>query len=571
VATWWEQRPERWAQEVAAFQAAGLDFVNASPARPGVKIVRVRRQYGGGTITCDVTYPAEFPFFPPVISSQDVAFARHQAPGTRRLCLVAEQDWEPANHTAAWMLTTQWDELLRAQPGPDRDADAETRQAEPITAYMDYEADSFVGFPEYPMDRVGEHGTFHFALENAFPLRGTVLAVYDEHGAEVVRSDVRTEADYADARMIVTGRWVRLRNRPAPRTALDVYAAAVAANGSMQTPRWQPLPGSPNGRIDVIAVLFPDELAWDEIGGNVIVASKTRSPDPRGALSSPVARVHRTELESHRLFALRDPAAPPLRATRVAIAGLGSIGSPLARALAQSGVGHLNVVDFDTLEAGNAIRWESGRQYAGRNKAVAIRELVRLNYPHTSVDISGQKIGDVQYAGTAEERRLHDLLFHRVDLLADACASDGVSHFLGSEAIARGVPHLWLYASNGAWGGFIGIRDARADSPCWLCHMLYKSDGTLPPLVAAPDEAGVHPPQCLDPTFTGSQTDLMEVSLMAARLATDRLRTARGAQSTHAYPWTFATLALRDADGNRIVPTWNTYCLPPHADCPHHA
>lgn len=567
---WWECLPERWAMEVDALRQAGINFQeDPAAARRGVKHLTVEREHDGQRLRLEATYPAEFPFFPPVVATSDIEFARHQAPGSGRLCLLGEGAWMPATDTLAVLLTRQWDTLLTAQPGPARDRDAETRQAEPITAYLEHEPNSFVGFPEFDVESLPERGTFRYAIENVRPLRATVLTVLREDGSEIARSDARSESDYVNRSMILTGRWVRLGARPKAAAAKDYYGAAIEADATLQRPSWQQVPGG-STRIDAVALLFADELSWEEQGGNVLVVSKSQETDIRNGRTPIATRLHRAELESHRLYALRDPGAPSLRPASVSITGLGSIGSPLARLLAQSGVGQVNLVDFDTLEAGNAIRWETGRSQAGRAKVVAMRELITLNFPYTKIGVSGEKVGDVRYAGTPEERRLHDLLFHKVDCVVDAAASNEVSYYLSAESRARALPHVWLYATNGAWGGFVGVADARRDAPCWLCHMLYLDDGTIPKLPAAPDTAGIHPPQCLDPTFTGSQVDLMEVSLMAARLVADRVRTARGVQPAHDYSWSFATLALRGDDGRRIPPVWTTHELIRHASCPYH-
>lgn len=568
MARWWERQPARWEQELSALREAGLEFAeDVSAAARGVKQLRIRREHEGRTVELDARYPAEFPFFPPVVQTRDFQFERHQTPGTGILCLLAENAWQPASDTLAWMLTEQWDSLLASQPGPERNADVETQQAEPVTAYLALEEQSFVGFPEFDLQALPASGTFRFACDHLQPLRSTVLSLHRDDGALLVQSESRVEGMHG-AGPVLTGRWVKLDTRAPHASAEQYYDIAASVDPALRVPTWQSVPDG--SRVDVVALLFPDELTWQTDGGNAVVVSKTKFALPDRKLTTAKARLHRTELESHRLYALRDPGAPGLKAARVSLVGLGSIGSPLAKLLAQAGMGAIGIVDFDTLTAGNAVRWETGRSQAGRLKVDAIGELIWANFPFTAVRVAPQKLGNAHYAGTPTENALHDLLFHDVDCIVDAAASDGVSHYLCVQAMQRRRRHLWLYATNGGWGGFVGVSDADGGSPCWCCHMFYKTDGTIEPLVAAPETEGVHPPQCLDATFTGAQIDLMEVTLMAARIVADRCRTARAAQGGHRYPWTFATVALRDPAGDPIPPQWTTYALPPHPSCPYH-
>ena len=569
MARWWDRQPARWEQELSALRDAGIEFTE-EPAKSakGVKHLRIRREHEGRTVVLEARYPAEFPFFPPVVWSRDIDLERHQSPGSGHLCLLGDNAWRPATDTLAWLLTEQWNHLLSAQPGPSRDATVETRQAEPLTAYIDTEAQSFIGFPEFDQKALPAHGTFRFVLESLHPLRATVLSLHADDGREVVPAGARVEGEHGGG-PVMTGRWVRLGERPRA-SSPQAYYDIAAAHPPLRTPAWQSFSGTVTGRIDVLALLFTDELTWQQNGGNVIAISKTQVQPPSGPRTSVETRVHRAELESHRLYALRDPGAPGLKNAKVSVVGLGSIGSPVAKLLAQAGVGAVNLIDFDTLTAGNAVRWETGRSQAGRPKVNAMGDLIVANFPFTRVEGISRKVGDAHYAGTPHESKMHDLLFHGVDCIVDAAAADGLSHYLCAQAEARSRRHLWLYATNGGWGGLVGVSDDDRASPCWCCHMFYKTDGTIPPLIAAPESEGVHPPQCLDPTFTGAQVDLMEISLMATRLVADRCRTARGGQSHHRYPWTLATLALRDSNGDPIPPTWTTYALPPHPSCPYH-
>jgi len=81
-----------------------------------------------------------------------------------------------------------------------------------------------------------------------------------------------------------------------------------------------------------------------------------------------------------------------LAAGRVAVAGLGGLGSQVALALARSGVGHLRLIDFDVVEPSNLARQAYGRQHLGRLKTEALAEIIRDINPHLDLNLLNLKL-----------------------------------------------------------------------------------------------------------------------------------------------------------------------------------
>lgn len=74
------------------------------------------------------------------------------------------------------------------------------------------------------------------------------------------------------------------------------------------------------------------------------------------------------------------PVYEKLKAARVAIAGLGGLGSNIAVSLARAGVGELFLVDFDRVEISNLNRQQYETADLGRLKTEALHErLLRIN------------------------------------------------------------------------------------------------------------------------------------------------------------------------------------------------
>lgn len=78
----------------------------------------------------------------------------------------------------------------------------------------------------------------------------------------------------------------------------------------------------------------------------------------------------------------RNPDAQTLRGKKVAIVGCGALGSYLARALAQAGVGSLLLFDKDTLAPSNVGRHLLGIEAVGLAKSAALATRLDRDFPH---------------------------------------------------------------------------------------------------------------------------------------------------------------------------------------------
>ena len=92
------------------------------------------------------------------------------------------------------------------------------------------------------------------------------------------------------------------------------------------------------------------------------------------------------------------PVYEKLCAARVAIAGLGGLGSNVAVSLARAGVGELLLVDFDRVEISNLNRQQYDVDDLGRLKTEALRErLLRIN-PYVTVNIHTVRVDSTNAA-----------------------------------------------------------------------------------------------------------------------------------------------------------------------------
>lgn len=102
--------------------------------------------------------------------------------------------------------------------------------------------------------------------------------------------------------------------------------------------------------------------------------------------------ISREELDQ--AFDARFPRAlkEKLASAHVAVAGLGGLGSNIALMLARSGVGHLFLVDFDSVDPTNLNRQAYGVSHLGKPKTEAILELLAEVNPYLDVKTCCTKV-----------------------------------------------------------------------------------------------------------------------------------------------------------------------------------
>ena len=95
---------------------------------------------------------------------------------------------------------------------------------------------------------------------------------------------------------------------------------------------------------------------------------------------------------------------------KVAIAGLGGLGSNIAFFLTRIGVGHLHLIDFDRVDITNLNRQQYRREHIGRYKTEALLEELREINPYLEVETDCVRVTD-ENVGT---------LFHDEDIICEA-------------------------------------------------------------------------------------------------------------------------------------------------------
>ena len=153
-----------------------------------------------------------------------------------------------------------------------------------------------------------------------------------------------------------------------------------------------------------------------------------------------------------------------ISAARVAVCGLGGLGSNIAIALARAGVGHLHLIDFDRVDLTNLNRQQYAVGQLGQYKTDALRETLALISPYCDVTCDTIQV---------TEENLPDLL-KTEDYICEAFDRAEAKAMLVSGVLEH-FPENYLVAGSGlaGLGSANTIQTRRVSQRFYLC-----GDGT---------------------------------------------------------------------------------------------
>jgi len=138
------------------------------------------------------------------------------------------------------------------------------------------------------------------------------------------------------------------------------------------------------------------------------------------------------ERYSRTAMLIGEEAVMKLRRSHVLVCGVGGVGSFICEALARAGVGHLTLLDFDTVSVSNINRQLIAlTSTVGRNKAQVMAERIADIDPDTKVDVL-----DMFFSGENAD----EVLSGGFDYIADAIDTVPSKLCLIEEAHRREIP-----------------------------------------------------------------------------------------------------------------------------------
>lgn len=157
-----------------------------------------------------------------------------------------------------------------------------------------------------------------------------------------------------------------------------------------------------------------------------------------------------------------------LKASRVLIVGLGGLGCAAAQYLAAAGVGHLTLLDFDTVSLSNLQRQTLHRDAAiGRPKVDSAREMLAAINPHIRLETVNALLDEQQLAGLVAQ---HEVILDCTDNV-EIRNQLNRSCFLHKRPLVSGAAIRME--------GQISVFTYQANEPCYRCLSRLFGEGTL--------------------------------------------------------------------------------------------
>lgn len=554
----WERRyPGLMAREYDALKAAGVEPVpNSDALAQGRLILDFDWRVDVLDLGLQALYPESFPRMQPVVRvtrNADQLPRRHRTPETNVLCLLGPD-------SAQWVPEMTLAQLLREQlpkiTNPNTD---EEPQGEPTEVWWNSdglpEAYCLVDTAWSAEGRVGGYLRLKYSATGSTKVPLIRAYVEELQGAD------KFVANWESARpptftseMTIPWKWLEEPVYPNGGEA-QIHELLRQHFGYLN-----PVKLSSEISVQLAALAYPSELELNEIGtGWLFLIRYGPSRAFYKAKENPRGGVLRTYRAGLRDLGTRVPAVSVLRTKKVALVGLGSVGAPIALELARNGVRQLHVVEYDTVEPGNSVRWPFGVPSWGMAKVAAVRDYLGNHFPLTEVIAYQHRLGAVDGNIIGDDQLLTDVL-REVDAVIDASGSYGVRTLVGDYAREARRPLITTFATPTVEGGVVALFVR--GSGCPLCYEVRRAASDVPlPLGLGDETTLLQPPGCGDRTFTGAAYDLLELSLESVRLLMEVLD---GSGVSHSK---IETLGLRDTSGARIPPQWIEDLLHPVEGC----
>jgi molybdopterin/thiamine biosynthesis adenylyltransferase len=562
---WWELWPGRLEDELSALEDAGVQFeYDRSALQRGKIVLHLKVTLSGKPLRLEARFPDVFPYTRFEIIAPDLALHHHQNPIFKNLCLLerGSHNWEVTDRLADFIIN-RLPLVIKAGTSEDSSivGDLEVHQAEPTSDYYPYLQDALLLVDsEWRLDNTIEDGELLIGIGGPLErhLRGAVIEVRDKKGIAVAQADGALRALYSKT---ISGVWLRCKTPPIVQNAQAAYVSLTRQFRSAKNAQWQQIA---DGRIQVIGIVFPEEVAWRRSGDGWAFLVGLQYPQKGFRFLREIHYWARAGRAGRLDLAARIPELKPLSKKQIAIVGLGCVGAPSVLEFARAGVGVLRLLDHDFVEPGTIARWPFGLAVAGLSKTDALKAFIRDHYPYSKVATWRHMIGNALDPQASDISVLNELL-EDVDLLYDASAESGISYLLSDIARSKNIPYISVSTTPGGWGGRVARIRPGPNRGCWMCLQIAEKSGAIssPP---GDSKELVQPAGCAAPTFTGAGFDIMEPVLSGVRLSVATL--CSGAAGGYPdFDWDVGIVSLRDSTGRLIAPHWETFHLEREPSC----
>jgi hypothetical protein len=296
----------------------------------------------------------------------------------------------------------------------------------------------------------------------------------------------------------IEGRWYHVGDVRAPPRNLEGVRALLAPNQQNNF----------NRRFNAIAKHGRPQLfliAWNrELGREALVILAEKEGEEVVAEAIEVAPI---DAEILKLRAGPDVAA--LADKRVVVFGLGAVGSNAALRLAEAGVARLVLVDGARLRPGDVVRHAAGSWQVGSTKVAAVRFLIHIGAPWSTVKVSEMSSWDPgEIADQLED----------ADLVVDATGFSSFANLLSVMCAERSLPLVSAALYRG--GAVARVRRQALPADTAISD---RAQTARYPIVPAGEEPRVFEPGCSAPVSNASPVAVAAVAALTAEVAIDCL------------------------------------------------
>lgn len=567
---WFERYSGRLDEEKRAYDDAGLAFTlnKLTLEKHSIVVFEGTIRAVGAEHQLQVVYPSGFHFVRPEVICTGSLLQRHQNPIERNLCLLPNDDaeWRTTDHGA--LLVERAIRLLELdREGPAAIAAQEVEAPEPRSVWYPYtDGTSFIVLEEPPVLPCGDCGEFRMLVNDPYEdsLQAFLIHVGFRNKTppwKLEHPDVLPKSG-----LQIPGVWYRCPREDRPpfanirddQTACSEYLAFLRSRGDK--PRYLLDKLCQKGAA-AFALVYDDEgPCRGEYSQNWLVGL----PSPKGALHL-LRPCFFTASDQFR----RIPSLLGLASKKVAVVGLGALGSTVVLSLARAGVGKFLVLDHDVVEPGPLVRQAFDLRDVGLPKTAALRHRIQMLNPRAVIEyIPRFQVGGPILGSEIAKVDRDPLTFLAdtvagADLLVSLAGRNSIDYLINEIGAALGIARLFGWVTNGAWGG--RVFRAEVGHACFECLARWLESGHDLPLNDDPSAEPVFARGCGFASFTGTGFDIEAVANLITRLAIQSLT----AGEANAYPQTPENLLTwnnRGADCN-TYPSIAHSSVPRQDDC----
>ena len=140
--------------------------------------------------------------------------------------------------------------------------------------------------------------------------------------------------------------------------------------------------------ISIVSSIDFDQSTTVWIGIDFVTSKKGTPPLSMKIVNSGwVCQPFSPQIHSKQYLLPRGGASNVLSSSAILLVGCGSVGGEVARLLAHSGIGRINLVDFDQYETSNIYRHILNPKYIGMKKTEALKDELQSRFPYLVIEV----------------------------------------------------------------------------------------------------------------------------------------------------------------------------------------